>query len=239
MSGNRCGRDDSRAAIPSTDGHIAVGGVPDRCVLAAAITDTLAGGDRAGSSVITTLQRDRPDLQAVATAIAQLHNHGRSPSWRVLYPHARTIGLLTYAFQHRRYWLAPSGAGDADSLGLDRPEHPLLGAVAELAGHDQVVVTGRWSATSHWLADHRVHTRVVFPAAGFIEVVLRAGDYVGCPVIEELVVHTPLVLSSRRPPMCKSACNPPMAAGGVALPFTLAAAMSTPRRAGRCMPAAW
>ena len=43
-------------------------------VLTPAIAETLAGVDgRAGSAVITTLHRDRPDLDAVATALAQLH----------------------------------------------------------------------------------------------------------------------------------------------------------------------
>ena len=59
-------------------------------VLAPAITDTLARhAGRAGSVVITTLHRDRPDLDALATALGRLHIHGHSPSWRGLYPHAR------------------------------------------------------------------------------------------------------------------------------------------------------
>ena len=40
---------------------------------------------------------------------------------------------------------------------------------------------------------------VVFPATGFIEVVLRAGECAGCPVIDELVLHTPLVLAEHAP----------------------------------------
>ena len=90
-------------------------------VLAPAITDTLAGvAGRAGSAVITTLHRDRPDLDALAAALARLHTHGHSPSWRALYPHASTVALPTYAFQHRRYWLAPTPAGDVSAAGLDR-----------------------------------------------------------------------------------------------------------------------
>ena len=36
---------------------------------------------------------------------------------------------------------------------------------------------------------------VLFPATGFIEVVLHAGQLGGCPVIDELVLHAPLVLT--------------------------------------------
>jgi NAD(P)-dependent dehydrogenase (short-subunit alcohol dehydrogenase family)/acyl carrier protein len=62
--------------------------------------------------VITTLHRDRSDVDAVGTALAQLHNHGHSPLWRALYPDARIVALPTYAFQHRSYWVAPVGAAE-------------------------------------------------------------------------------------------------------------------------------
>ncbi|OBK28848.1 hypothetical protein A5634_19600 [Mycobacterium asiaticum] len=80
-------------------------------VLAAAISDTLVGtADGAGSAVITTLHRDRADLDTVGTTLAHLHNHGKSPSWQALYPDAHAVGLPTYAFQHQRYWTAPTAA---------------------------------------------------------------------------------------------------------------------------------
>ena len=136
----------------------------------------------------------------LAAAMAQLHNHGHSPSWRSLYPYAHTVALPTYPFEHRRYWLAPTAAAEAADLGLGRPEHPLLGAVTELADQDQVVLSGRLStSTVGWLAGHVVSDVVVLPATGFIDVVLRAGELADCPVIEELVLHTPLVLFDHPP----------------------------------------
>lgn len=77
-------------------------------VLAPALTDTLAQTPgRNQSAVIPTLHRERPDHDSLASTLAQLHNHGHSPSWSALYPHARTVALPTYPFQHRPYWLAP------------------------------------------------------------------------------------------------------------------------------------
>ncbi len=170
-------------------------------VLAPAITDTLAQvTERAQSAVIVTLHRDRPDQDGLAGALAALHGYGHSPSWSALYPHAGTVALPTYPFEHRRYWLAPSVAGDAGGLGLDRAEHPLLGAVAALADQDQVLVSGRLSSSGQgWLGGHQVNDTVVFPAAGFIEVMLRAGELAGCPVIDELVLHAALILSDQVP----------------------------------------
>ncbi len=168
-------------------------------VLAPAITDTLAQAtDRAQSAVITTLHRDHPDQDNLVTALAALHNRGRSPSWPALYPHARTVELPTYAFEHRRFWLVPAASGDAGGLGLQGAEHPLLGAVAELADEDQIVISGRLGAEG-WLSGHRVNDAVLFPATGFVEVALRAGELSGCPVIDELVLHAALILSEQAP----------------------------------------
>ncbi|WP_191500016.1 polyketide synthase dehydratase domain-containing protein, partial [Mycobacterium simulans] len=133
-------------------------------------------------------------------AVGRLHICGHSPSWRQLYPRGRVVGLPTYPFEHHRYWLAPAAAADVSAAGLAQVEHPLLGAVAELADQDQVVVTGRLAMASQgWLAGHVVGERLVFPATGFVEVVLAAGEVVGCPVIEELVLRSPLVLVEDAP----------------------------------------
>ncbi|WP_120313567.1 SDR family NAD(P)-dependent oxidoreductase, partial [Mycobacterium alsense] len=173
-------------------------------VLAPALTDTLAQAtgrtQRTQSGVVITLHRDRADRDSLASALGQLHNHGHSPSWSAVHPHARTVELPTYPFEHRRYWLAPAPSGDAGGLGLDRAEHPLLGAVATLADQDQIMVSGRLSpGTQGWLAGHQVNDTVVFPATGFIDAILRAGELADCPAIDDLVLHTPLTLSEQAP----------------------------------------
>ena len=130
-------------------------------VLAAPINealDTAAGAaGRAHSVVIPTLHQERPDVEALATALGQLHNHGHSPCWRGLYPQANTVSLPSYAFQHRRYWVTSTPSAEVAAAGLGRPEHPLLGAVTDLAEQDQVLLSGRLSAvTPGWLGGHRV-----------------------------------------------------------------------------------
>ncbi|KAA0111818.1 type I polyketide synthase [Mycolicibacterium sp. P1-5] len=170
-------------------------------VLAPAITDTLAQFDGASqSAVVITLHRDRPAQESLATALGQLHNHGHSPSWSALYPHAHTVELPTYAFQHRRYWLASAPSGDAGGFGLDRADHPLLGAVAELADQHQVMVTSRLSATTPpWLAGDQLLGTTMLSAAGIVEMMLRAGELSDCPVIDDLVMHTVVTLSDEMP----------------------------------------
>ena len=80
-------------------------------------------------------------------------------------------------------------------LGSGCGEHPLLGAVVELPASGGVALTGRLSPSAQgWLADHAVSGAIVFPGTGFVELAIRAGDEVGCSVVDELILRTPLLL---------------------------------------------
>ncbi|MEU4899005.1 polyketide synthase dehydratase domain-containing protein, partial [Streptomyces sp. NPDC021722] len=57
-----------------------------------------------------------------------------------------------------------------------------------------VVLTGRLSPHTHaWLADHTIGESVLLPGTAFVELALRAGDEVGCDMVEELTLYAPLV----------------------------------------------
>ncbi|WP_344867048.1 type I polyketide synthase, partial [Planomonospora alba] len=109
---------------------------------------------------------------------------------------ARRVELPTYAFQHRHYWLeATAPGGDATAFGQLATDHPMLGAVVTLPGDQGVVLTGRLSLRTHpWLADHDVLGRVLLPGTAFVELAVRAGDEVGCDLLEELTLEAPLVV---------------------------------------------
>jgi acyl transferase domain-containing protein len=63
------------------------------------------------------------------------------------------------------------------------------------ADSDEVIFTGRLSRASQpWLADHKMHDVVLLPGAAMVELALHAGDYVGCPRVDELVLHAPLIV---------------------------------------------
>ncbi|GAB3152768.1 hypothetical protein GCM10027258_54350 [Amycolatopsis stemonae] len=152
-----------------------------------------------GDALVTALMRkDRDEPRELLTALANLHVRGSTVDWRaVLGGTGDPAALPTYAFQHERFWpeYSLAAAGDVTMAGLDRPDHPLLGASVTVAGTGAVVCTGRISPRTHpWLADHVVAGRTLFPGTGFVELVLRAGEHVGAGGIEELVIETPLPL---------------------------------------------
>ncbi|WRZ95707.1 type I polyketide synthase [Streptomyces sp. NBC_01007] len=158
--------------------------------------------------VVTLARKDRPEPKAAAEALAALFTAGLDIDWTAyLNTHnthdnpatpATPVDLPTYAFDRQRYWLTPLSAGtDVSTAGLGPVGHPLLGAVTELAGTGQLVLSGRLSLTTHpWLADHAVLGTVIVPGAAMIEMVLQAADHADAGHIDELTLESPLVLSA-------------------------------------------
>nr|WP_167746812.1 type I polyketide synthase [Streptomyces autolyticus] len=158
--------------------------------------------DVAHVAVVPLLDRERGEESTAVTAAARLYVRGVPVRWAELFAgtDARRVALPTYAFQRDRYWTAPAAppAAEVVSAGLDRMAHPLLGAVVELPENGGLLCTGQLSVTAQpWLADHVVAGHTTFPGAGFVELAVRAGDEVGCGLVEELTVAAPLVLSGQ------------------------------------------
>ncbi|MFD3313036.1 SDR family NAD(P)-dependent oxidoreductase [Streptomyces sp. NPDC058694] len=160
-----------------------------------ATLSTLADQD---GDTIPALRRDRPEPAQLLRALGDLHTRGIPIEWPALFTDQPThpLDLPTYPFQHQHYWMhATQDTVDVQQAGLESAEHPLLGAVVELPGSGSVVLSGRLSVEQQpWLADHAVMGTVLFPGTGFVELAIRAGDEANCPVVEELTLHTPLLL---------------------------------------------
>ncbi|MFD0648434.1 type I polyketide synthase [Streptomyces malaysiensis subsp. malaysiensis] len=164
-------------------------------VLTVGIQDT---ADATDTDILVTgsLRRDDGGLVSFLTALARLHVRGIAVEWRAAFTglDAHAVDLPTYAFQRRRFWAASlqrtPGAGELD--------HPLLGALVPLPESGGGLLTGVLTlAGQPWLAEHSVSGVVLFPGAGFVELVLQAGLWLGCGVVEELTLEGPLVFSER------------------------------------------
>ncbi|MFD8288329.1 SDR family NAD(P)-dependent oxidoreductase [Streptomyces lavendulae] len=148
-----------------------------------------------------TLRRGEGGRERFLTSLAEGYVHGLDVDWDTVFDGTggRRVDLPTYAFQRERFWLdVPSrGVGDVAGLGLVAAGHPLLGAVVSLPDDRGVLWTGRLSlAGQPWLADHAVFGAVVVPGAVLVELVLSAGERVGCGRLEELTLEQPLVLGA-------------------------------------------
>ncbi|MBP2329145.1 acyl transferase domain-containing protein [Kibdelosporangium banguiense] len=165
-------------------------------VLTSSIVDSVVGE----KPVVTAVgHRDRPQTAELLRAVGALWAGGVSVDWQAVLPAVtERVALPTYAFDRKRFWPTVSHrANDVAAAGLTSVDHPLLAAAVSMADGDTVVLTGRMSPLTHpWLADHAVLGSVLLPGTAFVELVLRAGQDVGCPSLRDLIVETPLVLGT-------------------------------------------
>ncbi|MGW5053514.1 type I polyketide synthase [Actinokineospora sp. NPDC004072] len=106
-------------------------------------------------------------------ALAELYRQGAAVRWAGFYrgrERAKTA-LPTYAFDRKRFWLP------APAPRLDAQHHPLLGVEADWPqGREfRAVISPDHPA---YLADHVVGGQIVFPGAGYVEILLALQDAV-------------------------------------------------------------
>ena len=120
-------------------------------------------------SVLSSMRREREQESLLETAM-DLHRAGVPLDFAAMTPSRRLLSLPAYAWDKSRWWheasdwregrLAPGGRGLLD-IRLPR-------------------ATPTWTArldARHmaFLKDHKVDSHVIFPAAGFVDLVARSG----------------------------------------------------------------
>ncbi|WP_442906084.1 type I polyketide synthase [Kitasatospora sp. NBC_00458] len=170
-------------------------------VLTVGVEETAEALGFSSSVVVGSLRRDEGGPERLLASFAQAWAGGVAVDWSRVFDGqgARRVDLPTYAFQRERYWWNGPAAGPvsgaAAGLGLEVAEHPLLGAEVTIAATDEHLFTGRLSLHTHpWLADHAVLGTVLLPGTAFVELAARAGERVGCELVEELTLSAPLLL---------------------------------------------
>ncbi|WP_033442118.1 type I polyketide synthase [Saccharothrix sp. NRRL B-16314] len=145
---------------------------------------------------LPSLRAKHPEAQTVAGFLGRARAAGVAVDWSAYYAGASRVELPTYAFQRERFWLAPTrGSGDVAAAGLGRVEHPVLAGAVRVGDRDEWIFTGRLSTdTQPWVAEHQLLGTIVVPGTGLVELALAAGGRTACPVLDELVLESPLLL---------------------------------------------
>ncbi|MEW2134234.1 type I polyketide synthase [Streptomyces sp. NPDC005435] len=155
------------------------------------------GGEApAAPLVLPALRAARPEGDALTDTLAALYAHGVPVDWRAVLAErgGRRVALPTYPFQRRDYWLDASPR-HRPAPPAHTPAHPFLSYRTTTADDDGLLLTGTLSVRERpWLADHRIAGEVVLPGSAFVEMALHAGESVGTPVLDELVLAAPLPL---------------------------------------------
>lgn len=159
--------------------------------LAISIQECLAAAG-AKAPVVSSLRRER-EQESAMEAINALHRAAVDVDFAAISPSHRLLSLPAYPWNKARWWheapemresrLAPGGQGLLETR--------LPRAIPTWVTH----LDERHMA---YLRDHRVDKRIVFPAAGFIEMALEAGTQIfeGRPfVLEDFEIHKPLIIA--------------------------------------------
>ncbi|MER6349025.1 SDR family NAD(P)-dependent oxidoreductase [Streptomyces sp. NPDC001595] len=166
-------------------------------------------------TAVPLMRTGRPEADAFTGGLALAWAHGAPLDATTFHPGGRRVDLPTYAFLRSHYWLAPDGPTDARGLGLDPADHPLLHTAVDVAGQDDLLLTGRLSTDTHpWLADHAIGGTVLVPATAFLELALAAGGRLGADRVDELTLEAPLVLPEHTPVRVQVAVGAPDPSGG-------------------------
>ncbi|MEE1728059.1 type I polyketide synthase [Streptomyces sp. BE282] len=175
---------------------------------------TRSGVTGEAAATVALLRAGRPEAATLALGLAAARAHGAPLDGASFFPGGRPTDLPTYPFQREHYWLAPQSPGDARSFGLAPAEHPLLSTAVDLAGREDLVLSGVLSIATHpWLADHAVGGGVLVPATAFVELALAAGGRVGIDRVGDLTLEAPLPLPADAAVRVQVAVGPPAADG--------------------------
>ncbi|MEL7520872.1 MAG: type I polyketide synthase, partial [Cyanobacteria bacterium J06553_1] len=130
-------------------------------------------------SWLPSLHPQQPVYQTLKKSLAALYEQGHRILWTQVYgsENRRRIPLPTYPFQRQRHWLdRPSQADVPQSETLPQSEgHPLLGQAIPTP-LSSIIFQQQLSAHSPgFLAGHQLHTQVIFPGTGYLEMAVAAG----------------------------------------------------------------
>lgn len=150
---------------------------------------------------LASLRPDRSDWEQMLQSLARMYASGLTINWgKVNQGYFRDkVTLPTYPFQRERYWFAPNVI-QTKIANRSEQVHPLLGRPlpATDPATTQTLFESCINKSLSYLVDHRVLGKPVFPAAGYIEIAVAAGQWVlgTPPVLRNFAVHRPLVLST-------------------------------------------
>jgi acyl transferase domain-containing protein/NADPH:quinone reductase-like Zn-dependent oxidoreductase/NAD(P)-dependent dehydrogenase (short-subunit alcohol dehydrogenase family)/SAM-dependent methyltransferase/acyl carrier protein len=158
--------------------------------LAYSIQQCVAG--HVGKTVAISSARREREHESVLGAAMELHRSGVPLNFAKMTPSRRLLSLPTYAWDKSRWW---NESADWREGRLGAGGHGLLDVRLPRATPTWITrLDGRHMS---FLKDHKVENLVVFPASGFVEMVLEAGIQLfnGRPfIVEDLQIRKPLIL---------------------------------------------
>ena len=172
-----------REAVRFNDGLRTLGELHPDIMIEIGPTPTLLGfaasADDADAALrIASLRKGRPDLEQILESLAAIYVAGAQIEWRGMAAGAsrRIVDLPTYPFQRQRHWFHARTDLIRPNQALSDPhDHPLLGHRLRSAIAETVYENKLTAAAPRFIEHHKILSRVVLPAAAYLEMLLASG----------------------------------------------------------------
>ena len=174
-----------------------IGAKPILCSLGKVIVNKLNNS----VLLLPSLSDKKSDLKTILDSVASLYNQGIKINWQSFYKEhfCSTVKLPTYPFQRQKYWWDKAKFWEQENkYNHQKTLHPLLGNYIDSSESSKICFQNKISAINpQYLKDHCLENKVVFPATGYIEIVLAAAkEFSQNDKLEiEIVIKKPLLLS--------------------------------------------
>ena len=125
------------------------------------------------AQLIASLAPNKSGWESLLRALGHLYTQGVAIDWAEYdKPYNRQKVLLpTYPFQRERYWIKTSSQRKQLGQSIN---HGLLTSKLSSASQDKVYQSLLSLDTSEYLKDHQVFDHVIFPGAGFVELMFAS-----------------------------------------------------------------
>ncbi len=175
---------DSVDFLSSQSRHIVIE-IGPQPTLTANAKQVLSETDNDNLQLIPTIKRDGKSWHDVLATIGECYSVGEPPLWDTLHSESPRVRLPNYPFSRRRFWFVENPQSQYEwhqaraNGGLaDASEKSLLGQELSLAGDQegsyyQNTICDRLPG---YLEEHRVFDQVVFPAAGWLDILSTAAQ---------------------------------------------------------------
>ncbi len=183
------------------DGYRAFLEISPHPVVTHSVSETLSERGIEDAFVGGTLRRNRPERQALLTAIGAAHCHGRTVDWSRLQPSGGLLDVPTMAWQHRSHWRDPRYGASGAAFQHDPDTRTLLGAATTVAGSGiQLWRTTLDDDNRPYPGSHTINGVEIVPAAVMVESFFRtvSDDPATAPVLTALTMRQPLMTGARR-----------------------------------------
>jgi acyl transferase domain-containing protein/acyl carrier protein len=125
---------------------------------------------------LPSLRKSKLDWEVMLTSLGELYTHGTEINWQNFEnsTHRHKVALPTYPFQRQRYW------GKTAHTAVEKQEPKLFIGPTYVPHEPEIHFTLHASAlTPDYLPDHRIFGEIIFPATGYIDLVLSAAHRLG------------------------------------------------------------